>query len=267
MSSARCYDVRQFLASETQASQGRREGAYLEGTCPTENAARRRGFAGKTAEMLWDGPLCMAPVSATGSDRSTTMPTTTPDRTTTTVRTIEFDEALGLVESGAAFLDVREIDAYLDVHIPGSIAVLYEFGPGFNSRARDCIPLEVPLVLLDLGHGDLVNAASALRGKGFDVVGKVEDGINRWAAKRGHPASTEVVTDRPDNVAVLHVNDPGARPIEPDLTIPIERLWAGVDGIASERVAIAAGFGVRAAIAVGILERAGHDVVFWKTRA
>lgn len=183
----------------------------------------------------------------------------------TTLRTMDIDEALELVGSGAAFLDVRDVDAYLEVHIPGSIDVLYEFGPGFNSRARDCIPLAVPLILLDLGAGDLINAAASLRGKGFDVLGKVDDGINRWARGRGHPVSTEVVVEPPD-ASVLHVNDPGARPIDFDLSIPIEELWGRVGEVPSGRVAIAAGFGVRAAIAVGILERAGHDVIFWKTR-
>lgn len=195
------------------------------------------------------------------------MPITTPAGTNTTLRSLDIDEAVALVESGAAFLDIRDIDAYLDVHIPGSIEVLYEFGPGFNSRARDCIPLEVSLVLLDLGAGNLSNAAAALRGKGFDVVGKIADGINRWATSKGHPASTEVATGRPENVTVLDVNDPGTGPIEPDVSIPIEQLWARVDEIPSGRVAVAAGFGVRAAIAVGILERAGHEVVFWKTRS
>ena len=176
------------------------------------------------------------------------------------------DEALEHVDSGAAFLDLRDVDGYLDVHIPGSINVLYEFGPGFNSRARDCIPLDVPLILMDLGAGDLLNAAPALRGKGFDVVGKVDDGINAWASKRGTPASTEIVTEKPENASVLDVNDPGAHAEDADLIIPIEELWGRAGEVGTGRIVVAAGAGVRAAIAVGILERAGHDVVFWKTR-
>lgn len=186
--------------------------------------------------------------------------------TRTTLRALDLADALAVVESGGAFVDVRDVDSYLDVHIPGSIEVLYEFGPGFNSRARDCIPLEVPLVLLDLGVGDMTNAAAALRGKGFDVRGKVDDALNGWPRLRGHPTSTEVVTQRPEGVSVLHVNDPGVGDVDPDLAIPIEQLWARSDEVTWSRVAVAAGFGVRAALAVGILERAGHDVLFWKTR-
>ena len=186
--------------------------------------------------------------------------------TTSTLRTLDFDDALAFVDEGATFLDVRDVQSYLDVHIPGSLELLYEFGPGFSSRARDCIPLDVPLVLLDLGNGDMINAAASLRGKGFDVLGKVDDGLNRWAERRGTPASTEVTTSRPEGIPVLHVNDPGTRDIAADHAIPIEKLWAHVDEITSDRIAIAAGFGVRAALAVGMLERAGREVVFWRTR-
>ncbi|MBW3594335.1 MAG: hypothetical protein KY391_02060 [Actinobacteria bacterium] len=186
--------------------------------------------------------------------------------TPATLRNLEVDEAVALVDEGAAFIDLRDVNSYLDVHIPGSIAVLYEFGPGFNSRARDCIPLEVPLVLLDLGAGDIVHAAASLRGKGFDVRGRLENGINRWAEHHGAPASTESVTERPDGFSVLHVNDPGTGNLDADYAIPIEKLWTRADEVTSDRVAIAAGVGVRAALAVGILERAGKDVVFWRTR-
>ena len=186
--------------------------------------------------------------------------------TTSTLKTLDCDEALALVDAGACFLDVRDVQSYLDVHIPGSIELLYESGPGFNSRARDCIPLDVPLVLLDLGRADMVQAGAALRGKGFEVLGKVDDGVNRWAERRGTPASTEVVFVRPEGVPVLHVNDPGTREVTADLVIPIEQLWGRVDDVARDRVAVAAGFGVRAALAVGILERAGREVLFWKTR-
>ena len=186
---------------------------------------------------------------------------------TTTLRTLDFDEADALVTNHACFLDIRDVSSYLDVHIPGSLGLLYEFGPGFNSRARDCIPLEVPLILLDLGAGNARHAAASLRGKGFDVLGRVEDGINRWASAHGAPASTEVVTSRPDGATVLHVNDPGTGDVEPDQAIPIEQLWARVDEVTGDRVVLAAGYGVRAALAVGILERAGKEVSFWKTRA
>jgi rhodanese-related sulfurtransferase len=187
-----------------------------------------------------------------------------------TPREMSFEDAVAVVDDAGAFVDLRPVDAYLEVHIPGSLALLYEFGPGMAARARDCLPLDVPLVLLDLGHGDLAHAAASLRGKGFTVLGRVADGINRWAEVRSAPASTEVVEgDSPPPGAVLDVGDPGAAPPESATAIPIEHLWIRADELSGERrVTVSSGYGVRAALAVGILERAGVEEVFvWRRRA
>lgn len=188
----------------------------------------------------------------------------------TSLKTLDFDEALAAIDQGAAFVDLRPTAAYLDVHIPGSLGLLYEFGPGMAQRARDCIPLDVPLILLDLDHGDLVHATGALRGKGFTVLGEVDDAINAWAERRGTPGSTEhtLGSARPEGT-VLDVGDPGAEHVEGATVIPIERLWDRAHEFAgAQGVVIVAGYGVRAALAVGMLERAGvGEVVFWKTRA
>jgi len=187
----------------------------------------------------------------------------------TTLKTLDFDDAVAAVDRGAAFVDLRPTTAYIDVHVPGSLGLLYEFGPGMAQRARDCIPLDVPLILLDLDHGDLVHATASLRGKGFTVLGEVDDGINAWAERRGTPASTEVAlgSSRPEG-AVLDVGDPGAQRAEDATVIPIERMWSRAHEFAGAlRVVIVAGYGVRAALAVGMLERAGaREIVFWKTR-
>jgi rhodanese-related sulfurtransferase len=185
--------------------------------------------------------------------------------TTRALRDLDFDEASAAVDAGAAFVDLRSIASYLEVHIPGSLALLYEFGPGMSSRARDCLPLGLPLVLLDLGHGDLNNAAASLRGKGFTVLGRVPDGINQWAAAGGSPVSTEIVSG--SQGLVLDVGDPGARAGENALVIPVDRLWARIEELAGENaLTVASGYGVRAALAVGILERFGHDVAVWHSR-
>lgn len=189
----------------------------------------------------------------------------------TTLRQIPFELALEHVhEHGAAFVDLRPVEAYLDVHIPGSLSLEYEFGPGLAGRARDCIPLDVPLILLDLDHGDVVNAAASLRGKGFAVLGACDNGLNRWAGSRGTPAFTEVVsgTTLPEGVAVLDVADTGAKAPADAVRIPVDRLWVRVEEVPEGRIAVAAGYGVRAALAVGIVEqrRSPEDLLFWRTR-
>lgn len=184
---------------------------------------------------------------------------------TTTVKRLTFDEALEVVELGGALIDLRPTQAYLDAHVPGSLDVVFESGPGMSTRARDCLPLSIPYVLLDLGYGDLALAAAALRGRGFNVVGSVEDALNQWAGKGRRIASTEVVGEAGD-ATVLHVADPGANAPEGAVTIPADDLWPRVDELdRSSRIAVVAGWGVRAGLAVGILEHNGfEDVAFLK---
>ncbi|MDQ4095431.1 MAG: rhodanese-like domain-containing protein [Actinomycetota bacterium] len=186
----------------------------------------------------------------------------------TTLKELPFDAALAHLDEGAAFIDLRPPDDYLDVHIPGALDLVFEFGPGMQSRARDCIPLSVPLMLLDDGGSDLKHAAASLRGKGFSVLGYVGDGINAWVSDGGKPGSTEVVdTLEPPDGLVLDVADPGSRVPSNAKRISAEELWQRSAEVVDERrVIVAAGYGVRAALSVGMLELAGvREVVFWRT--
>jgi rhodanese-related sulfurtransferase len=188
----------------------------------------------------------------------------------TTLLELDLEQSDALVEEGAAYVDMRPTQEYLDVHIPRSLGLLYEFGPGMAARARDCLPLDLPLILMSAPDIDMDNAAAALRGKGFTVLGRAEDALKRWAERHGTPASTEVVegADPPDGV-VLDVADPGVIPSDGARRIPLEHLWRRATELTGAgRVVVAAGYGVRAALCVGMLERADVDeIVFWKTRA
>jgi rhodanese-related sulfurtransferase len=187
-----------------------------------------------------------------------------------TLHQLSFKSADGLVAQGASYVDLRAIDSYLEVHIPGSLGLVSEFGPGMSGRARDCLPLSLPLILMDAPNANLNNAAASLRGKGFTVLGALEDGVNSWINVHGAPASTEVVEGHdPPDALVLDISDPGRILEEADLSIPVELLWNRVEELRDKGlVALAAGFGVRAGLAVGILERAGvSELLFWKTKA
>jgi rhodanese-related sulfurtransferase len=187
----------------------------------------------------------------------------------TTAKRLEIEDAIGRVTDGATFIDLRPIDQYLDVHIPGSLALLYEEGPGMASRARDCVPLEMPLILLGSDPIDVDSAASALRGKGFTVLGIVEDGLKAWGELKGVPASTEIAAGAtPPAGALLDVCDPGAAPVSDAVIIPVERLWDGAGDLdLGSALVVVAGYGVRAALAIGILESSGaRDLTFWNTR-
>ncbi len=185
----------------------------------------------------------------------------------TTLRELDLEEATAAVAAGGAYVDLRAVDDYLDVHIPASLSLVYEFGPGLASRARDCLPLDLPLVLLADSTSDLGNAAASLRGKGFSVIGTLRDGLRGWGDRFGHPASTEVATAAPEDAFVLDIGDPGANPPPGATTIPIEQFWDRIDEVDATRVAVVAGYGIRAALAIGILEHAGiSDVTFIRSK-
>jgi rhodanese-related sulfurtransferase len=187
----------------------------------------------------------------------------------TTLVEIPVDSALELIDRGAAVVDLRPIDDFLDVHVPGSLPLLYEAGPGMAARARDCLPLSLPLLLAHRADVDMASAAAAFRGKGFSVLGVVADIVNGWAEARGAPASTEVVTGSgAPRGTVLDVGDPGAPRVEGAVRVPVEKLWGRTHEVdAGEPVVVVSGFGVRAGLAVGILERAGREPVVWRPRA
>ncbi len=194
---------------------------------------------------------------------------TNPSVTAPKLREMSLSEAASAVEAGAAFVDLRRVRDYLDVHIPGSLNLLHEEGPGFAGRARDCIPLDVALVLVEAGGGeDLVAAAAALQGKGFTVLGLCRDGLNAWA-ERDTPASTEVIGgNEASGKLLLDVGDPGATHVDGALRIPSDTLWERMDEVLEAaqdgRVVIVAGYGVRASLAVGILEKHGiSDIAYW----
>ncbi len=187
----------------------------------------------------------------------------------TTLRELSLAQALAHVEEGAAFIDLRRIEDYVSAHIPGSLALLYEFGPGMATRARDCLPLALPLVLLDSENTDLVNAAASLRGKGFSVIGTLRDPLAQWSSERRPLATTDLVESRDAPWGtILDVGDPGTPTMERAVRIPIERLWSRAHELAREpQIVVATRHGVRGALAVGMLERAGaSDITLWRVR-
>lgn len=180
---------------------------------------------------------------------------------TRTLPDLAFTAAEEAVNDGAAYVDLRPMKDHLEVHIPGSLGLVYEFGPGMGARARDCLPLSLPLVLLPGPEVDAVHAAATLRGRGFEVVGELRNGVEEWGAHHGTPASTEQLDRLPTGATALHVLDPGATPPEGAVTIPAETLWDRTEELSRGPIVIVAGFGLRATLAVGILERAGFTDV------
>ncbi|GAC1374238.1 MAG: hypothetical protein NVSMB32_17490 [Actinomycetota bacterium] len=190
---------------------------------------------------------------------------------TTGLRSLTAERVEHLLDMGGLLVDLRPTNEFLEAHIRGSIPLLFEAGPGLGGRARDLLPLDARLVLLEDPTSPLDRAADSLRGKGFDVVGYFAGGVDAWP----FPASGTPVISlsyTPLDMTLIDVADPGTV-IPPTrqahVRIPTERLW--LDSANLERSAdtgVLAGWGVRAAAAIGILEKLGlSNLTFVRTRA
>ncbi|HVE75415.1 MAG TPA: hypothetical protein VND22_01465 [Actinomycetota bacterium] len=169
------------------------------------------------------------------------------------------DKTRSIVAEGGILIDLRPIELYIQRHIRGSIPLLFEDGPGFGGRARDLLPLDARLVLLNDDESPLAYSADMLRGKGFDVAGFLQD-FKMWRGADMAPTSAFDAGEVPANLKLLHVRDPGTIGFEDALSIPAERLWTRAAELdKSETVGVLSGWGVRAAAAVGILERIGFS--------
>ena len=169
-----------------------------------------------------------------------------------------------ILASGGLLIDTRAVDEYLASHIDASISIMFEAGPGFGGRARDLLPLEAALVLLTNPQAPLDEAAAMLRGKGLDVAG-FADGTGLQAR------STPTAEGVSDGLVMIDVKDPGTRSLVKSgsgLVIPVENLWIDAAELdKSARIGVLAGWGVRAATAIGILERLKFaNLTFVRTR-
>lgn len=180
---------------------------------------------------------------------------------TTDLRALTAERCQQLLDAGTLLVDLRPTLEYLEVHVNASIPLLFEAGPGLGGRARDLLPLDARLILLEDPTSPLDKAADAFRGKGFDVIGYFPGGVDAWPDP---PGGTPVVAlgQTPLDMVLLDVADPGTV-IPPTrrahVRIPVEHLWdegplvldRGVD------IGVLGGWGVRAAAAIGILEKLG----------
>lgn len=173
-----------------------------------------------------------------------------------------------ILASGGQLIDIRPVDEYLADHAEGSISMMFEAGPGFGGRARDLLPLDATLVLLDDPNTSFERAAAMLRGKGLDVAG-LSDGTGLGTR------STPITDVASNELVMVDVKDPGTRPLSSAggtggnvRVIPAERLWTEAAELdKSAHIGVLAGWGVRAATAIGILERLGFEhLTFVRTR-
>lgn len=97
---------------------------------------------------------------------------------------IGLDELAAALQEGATVVDVRELDEYVEAHVPGvQLIPLSEF----NERWQE-IPAEGPVYVICAVGGRSMKAAVALRSAGIDAF-NVAGGTNAWR-KEGRRVET-----------------------------------------------------------------------------
>jgi rhodanese-related sulfurtransferase len=184
------------------------------------------------------------------------------------LRSLDPERARTILSRGGLLIDLRLVDQYLERHVRGSIPLLYEAGPGLGGRARDLLPLDARLILLDDGKSPLEDAAASFRGKGFEVVGLIEKGVSGWPYQDYTSTPSQAVDTWEPGHHLLEVADPGTIVPANSTFIPAETLWTKAAELdPTFHYGILAGWGVRAAVAVGILEKLGfRSLAFVRTR-
>jgi hydroxyacylglutathione hydrolase len=180
------------------------------------------------------------------------------------------DEVERRSRDGAVLLDVRDANAFLGGHVPGSLHI--GLGGQFASWAGSLLPIDAPIVLVTAGEDEVAEARLRLARVGIEhVAGYLDGGVLAWH-ESGRPvrALEQVTVDelaeggggerrlldvrRPGEYAAGHV--PGALNVPLDTLAPA-RAGTPADPLAplsaDEPVAVVCQSGYRSAIAAGLL--------------
>jgi molybdopterin/thiamine biosynthesis adenylyltransferase/rhodanese-related sulfurtransferase len=108
------------------------------------------------------------------------------------VREVSVDEARGLVDAGAALVDVREAEEWQLGHVPGAVHVPRGF---LELRIEEKVPdREHPVVLYCAGGTRSALAARSLAEMGYTNTVSLAGGFTRWTAAGGAVAVPRVLS-------------------------------------------------------------------------
>jgi hydroxyacylglutathione hydrolase len=139
-------------------------------------------------------------------------------------------ESIPLFQSGAAMLDTRSKEYYVEKHVPG--AVHLEADEQLSNRIGFILPPRVPIVLLLENEKQYREVFMSLARVGYDqqVAGYLSEGIQGWEAM-GFPVTSGDIEDiNPIDLQDLIVNGNGARPVVLDVREPWEYRQGHIPG-------------------------------------
>lgn len=146
---------------------------------------------------------------------------------TITPRPISIHDAIPHFRRGAAMLDTRPKQAFVERHVPGAINL--PAGGDLSNRIGFVLPSETPIVLLLSDPDSYEQVVYSLARVGFEnVIGYLEDGLRGWEAM-GLPVTSGDVEDV--HPKALHAMfDDEARPVVIDVREPWEYAQGHVPG-------------------------------------
>jgi glyoxylase-like metal-dependent hydrolase (beta-lactamase superfamily II)/rhodanese-related sulfurtransferase len=178
-------------------------------------------------------------------------------------------------QRGAGLLDTRSKEAYIRMHVPGSVHL--EADEHLSSRVGFVLPPDLPLVLLVDDEAAYRRVVISLARVGYEnILGFLAEGIEGWAAMGLPVASGDVQDISPAQLAALVKEDPGLvvidvrEPwewrqghIEGAVLMPLGQLAARLHEIdSSQAVAVVCASGSRSLSAAALLGQKGIPKVY-----
>jgi len=137
------------------------------------------------------------------------------------IKPLTIREAIPHFQRGAAMLDTRPKQEYVEKHVPG--AVRLEANSQLSNRIGYVLSPETPIILLVADHDQYKQVVYSLARVGYErVVGYLSESLNEWEAI-GLPVTSGDVEDlAPTQLQELIVNGNGNRPTILDVREPWE---------------------------------------------
>lgn len=144
-------------------------------------------------------------------------------------RPLTIQAAIPHFQRGAALLDARSKQAFIEKHVPG--AVHLEANDQLSNRVGFVLPPDLPLVLLVENEADYRQVVYSLARVGYDnVAGYLSESLEAWEALGLPVASGDIEDISPIELNELLVNGNGSRPLVVDVREPWEFAQGHVPG-------------------------------------
>ncbi len=144
-------------------------------------------------------------------------------------RPLTINEAIPHFQRGAALLDTRSRDAFVALHVPGSVHL--EADDQLSNRVGFILPPDLPLILLVKNEADYRQVVFSLARVGYDkVTGYLSEGLDGWKAMGLPVASGDIANISPVELHDLIINGNGSRPVVLDVREPWEFAQGHIPG-------------------------------------